>query len=94
MEDINLDACFQYFEMMLANGLAVGEKKGYPYIIVFWDIINNNGVIEPIYKQAYVRDLNDVFRLVKMKELDINKVTVFDVTTGVEVDKNIFKKEN
>ena len=93
MDKTNWEMCFQYFEVMLANGLAMAEEKGYPYLIVFWDIVKENGVVEPVYKQAYVKDLNHIFRLVKTRELDINKVTLFNVATGEEVDRDIFSKK-
>jgi hypothetical protein len=92
MEESNWEMCFDYFKIRLANGLAMAEEKGYPYLLVYWDIINENGMAKPVYEQAYIKDLNHIFRLVKTRDIDINVVTIFDVSTGEEVDKAIFRK--
>ena len=57
-----------------------------------FDIINTNGVVEPKYISVFVKDLNDIFRLVKNSSIDLSKVHIIEVKTGLEVDHDIFKK--
>ena len=40
----------------------------------------------------FIKDLNDVFRLVKQNMIDLSLVKIFDVSTEVEVDKSMFNK--
>lgn len=93
MEDTTIQSCFDYLEIMLAQYLAIAEEKGYPYLIFSWDIINENGVVKPICKRAYIKDLNHIFRLVKDRQLDLSRIAIFDVATEQEIDKAIFTKE-
>ena len=57
-----------------------------------FDIINTNGVVEPKYISVFVKDLNDIFRLVKNSSIDLSKVHIIEVETGLEVEHDIFKK--
>lgn len=87
------DACFSYFSMMLANGLTTGKEKGNKYLMVFYDLINNNGIIEPQYSQVYINDLNDIFRLYKQGNINLDRVYIFNIETEEEVNiRDIFKK--
>ena len=89
-----LQPCFDYLGVMLAQCLASAEEQGYPYLVFSWDILNENGILKPTYEKAYIKDLNHIFRLVKTKQIDLNRISIFDVATGQEVDKDIFKKES
>ena len=92
MNETTLQSCFDYLEIMLAQYLATAEEQGYPYLLFSWDIVNENGVVKPVCGKAHVKDLNDVFKLVKVGELDLNSVAIFDVVTGEEIDKSVFRK--
>lgn len=93
MEETQVDLCFNYLATMLTNGLTQAEKLGYPYLLVYYDIVvNNMGMAEPVYEQAYVKDLNDIFHMIKSGAINIASITVFDVATGNEIDKSIFRK--
>lgn len=87
-----LQPCFDYLGIMLAEHLAIAEEQGYPYLLFCWNILNNNGVFEPVYERAYIKDLNDVFRMVKMGAIDFNCTFLIDTETGEHVDTSIFRK--
>ena len=88
----NVEMIVQYGQTMVEIDRQTAIKLGYSYLLFTFDIINNNGVVEPVYNKAFVRDLNDVYRLVKQKLIDLTTVHIVDVETGLEVDHNVFKK--
>ena len=88
----NVEMIVQYGQTMVEIDIQTAIKLGYSYLLFAFDIINNNGVVEPVYNKAFVRDLNDVYRLVKQKLIDLTTVHIVDVETGLEVDHTVFKK--
>lgn len=88
----NVEMIVQYGQTMVEIDRQTAIKLGYSYLLFRFDIINNNGVVEPVYNKAFVRDLNDVYRLVKQKLIDLTTVHIVDVETGLEVDHSVFKK--
>ena len=88
----NVEMIVQYGQTMVEIDRQTAIKLGYSYLLFSFDIINNNGVVEPVYNKAFVRDLNDVYRLVKQKLIDLTTVHIVDVETGLEVDHSVFKK--
>lgn len=88
----NVEMIVQYGQTMVEIDRQTAIKLGYSYLLFTFDIINNNGVVEPVYNKAFVRDLNDVYRLVKQKLIDLTAVHIVDVETGLEVDHSVFKK--
>ena len=88
----NVEMIVQYGQTMVEIDRQTAIKLGYSYLLFTFDIISNNGVVEPVYNKAFVRDLNDVYRLVKQKLIDLTTVHIVDVETGLEVDHSVFKK--
>ena len=88
----NVEMIVQYGQTMAEIDRQTAIKLGYSYLLFSFDIINNNGTVEPVYNKAFVRDLNDVYRLVKQKLIDLTTVHIVDVETGLEVDHSVFKK--
>ena len=39
-----LQPCFDYLGVMLAQCLASAEEQGYPYLVFSGDILNENGI--------------------------------------------------
>lgn len=89
-EQVNM--CAQYLATMMEKGFVSARKHGFPYVAFRYDLINNSGVLEPEFSQMFIKDLNDVFRLVKQNMIDLSRVKIFDVSTEVEVDKSMFNK--
>ena len=87
-----LEMCVKYGETRAETDRQTALKKGYSYLLFMFDIINTNGVVEPKYISVFVKDLNDIFRLVKNSSIDLSKVHIIAVETGLEVDHDIFKK--
>lgn len=87
-----LEMCIKYGETRAETDRQTALKKGYNYLLFMFDIINTNGVVEPKYISVFVKDLNDIFRLVKNSSIDLSKVHIIEVETGLEVDHDIFKK--
>lgn len=88
-----LEMCIAYLEQMMALGLSKGKELGHKYLAITYDIVNNNGIVEPRYSQAYVDDLNDLFRMYKQGLLDITTVHIFEIETGNEVGFSKFRKD-
>lgn len=88
----NIDMCFDYLSKMLATSLTEANNKGFPYIMVKYDILNVDGIVNPVFDYVPIKNLHDIVRLVNMGVLDITGVTIFDSKTGVEVDKSTFTK--
>ena len=89
---MQLELCIKYGETRVETDMCTALKKGYSYLLYMFDIINNNGVVEPKYISVFVKDLNDIFRLVKNSSIDLSKVHIIEVETGLEVEHDIFKK--
>ena len=89
---MQLEMCIKYGETRAEADRQTALKKGYSYLLFMFDIINANGVVEPKYISVFVKDLNDIFRLVKNSSIDLSKVHIIEVETGLEVDHDIFKK--
>ena len=89
---MQLEMCIKYGETRAETDRQTALKRGYDYLLVMFDIIYNNGVVEPKYISVFVKDLNDIFRLVKNSSIDLSKVHIIEVETGLEVDHNVFKK--
>ena len=89
---MQLEMCIKYGETRAETDRQTALKKGYSYLLFMFDIVNNNGVVEPKYISVFVKDLNDIFRLVKNSSIDLSKVHIIEVETGLEVDHDIFKK--
>ena len=89
---LQLEMCIKYGETRAETDRQTALKKGYDYLLFMFDIVNNNGVVEPKYISVFVKDLNDVFRLVKNSSIDLSKVHIIEVETGLEVEHDIFKK--
>ena len=89
---LQLEMCVKYGETRVETDMCTALKKGYSYLLYMFDIINDNGVVKPKYNSVFVKDLNDIFRLVKNKSIDLSKVHIIEVGTGLEVDHDIFKK--
>ena len=90
---MQLEMCIKYGETRAETDRQTALKKGYSYLLFMFDIIiNTNGVVEPKYISVFVKDLNDIFRLVKNSSIDLSKVHIIEVETGLEVDHDIFKK--
>ena len=90
---MQLEMCIKYGETRAETDRQTALKKGYNYLLFMFDIVvNNNGVVEPKYISVFVKDLNDIFRLVKNSSIDLSKVHIIEVETGLEVDHDIFKK--
>ena len=87
-----LEMCIKYGETRAEVDRQIALKKGYSYLLFMFDIINTNGVVEPKYISVFVKDLNDIFRLVKNSSIDLSKVHIIEVETGLEVEHDIFKK--
>ena len=87
-----LEMCIKYGETRAETDRQTALKIGYSYLLFMFDIINTNGVVEPKYISVFVKDLNDIFRLVKNSSIDLSKVHIIEVETGLEVDHDIFKK--
>lgn len=88
----NVEMIVQYGQTRVEIDRQTAIKLGYSYLLFTFDIINNNGIVTPVYNKAFVRDLNDVYRLVKQKLIDLTTVHIVDVETGLEVDHSVFKK--
>ena len=89
---MQLELCIKYGETRVETDMCTALKKGYSYLLYMFDIINNNGVVEPKYISVFVKELNDIFRLVKNSSIDLSKVHIIEVETGLEIDHDIFKK--
>lgn len=89
---LQLELCIKYGETRAETDRQTALKKGYDYLLFMFDIVNNNGVVEPKYISVFVKDLNDIFRLVKNSSIDLSKVHIIEVETGLEVEHDIFKK--
>lgn len=88
-----LEMCVNYLEQMMALGLSKGKELGHKYLAITYDIVNDNGIVTPRYAQAYVDDLNDLFRMYKQGLLDITTVHIFEIETGNEVGFSKFRKD-
>ena len=88
----NVEMIVQYGQTMVEIDRQTAIKLGYSYLLFTFNVILNNGIVEPVYNKAFVRDLNDVYRLVKQKLIDLTTVHIVDVETGLEVDHSVFKK--
>lgn len=89
---LQLEMCIKYGETRAETDRQTALKKGYNYLLFMFDILNNNGVVSPKYISVFVKDLNDIFRLVKNSSIDLSKVHIIEVETGLEVEHDIFKK--
>ena len=89
---LQLEMCVKYGETRVETDRQTALKRGCDYLLFMFDIVNNNGVVEPKYSSVFVKDLNDIFRLVKNSSIDLSKVHIIEVETGLEIDHDIFKK--
>lgn len=85
--------CAQYISKLMSESLISARKQGYPYVAFSYDLINKSGMLEPEFSHVFIKDLNDIFRLVKQDMIDLTRVKIFDVTTETEVDKSIMDRK-
>lgn len=90
----NIDMCMEYLSKMLATCLADSENKGYPYVMIKYDLINENGIVKPEFDYVPIKKLDDIIRMSSVGILNLNDVKIFDTKTGLVIEPVDFLKTN